>query len=74
MKLDQIGHVTKSGEIVGPRVLEHIIDVVLYLEVGTLLHSYFFGREVFSISNASSFKKISLDPPMRYAMTIAYYI
>lgn len=27
-----IGHVTKSGEIAGPRVLEHIVDVVLYLE------------------------------------------
>lgn len=32
----QIGHVTKSGEIAGPRVLEHIVDVVLYMEVGTL--------------------------------------
>ena len=29
-----IGHVTKSGDIAGPRVLEHIVDVVLYLEVG----------------------------------------
>ncbi|GFP86995.1 DNA repair protein rada homolog [Phtheirospermum japonicum] len=28
-----IGHVTKSGEIVGPRFLEHIMDVVLYMEV-----------------------------------------
>ncbi|KAI4330658.1 hypothetical protein MLD38_028925 [Melastoma candidum] len=27
-----IGHVTKSGEIAGPRMLEHIVDVVLYLE------------------------------------------
>ncbi|KAL5576896.1 hypothetical protein UlMin_018595 [Ulmus minor] len=27
-----IGHVSKSGEIAGPRVLEHIVDVVLYLE------------------------------------------
>ena len=26
------GHVTKSGDIAGPRVLEHIVDVVLYLE------------------------------------------
>jgi predicted ATP-dependent serine protease len=39
----QIGHVTKSGDIAGPRVLEHIVDVVLYLEVGTLLHLSFFG-------------------------------
>lgn len=28
-----VGHVTKSGDVAGPRVLEHIVDVVLYLEV-----------------------------------------
>ncbi|KAL8153322.1 hypothetical protein V2J09_011082 [Rumex salicifolius] len=27
-----IGHVNKSGEIAGPRVLEHIVDAVLYME------------------------------------------
>ena len=27
-----VGHVTKTGDIAGPRVLEHIIDVVCYLE------------------------------------------
>lgn len=27
-----IGHVTKGGEIAGPKYLEHIVDVVLYLE------------------------------------------
>jgi DNA repair protein RadA/Sms len=27
-----VGHVTKDGEIAGPRLLEHIVDVVLYLE------------------------------------------
>jgi len=27
-----IGHVTKGGAIAGPKVLEHIVDVVLYLE------------------------------------------
>lgn len=27
-----IGHVTKSGEIAGPRLLEHMVDVVLYFE------------------------------------------
>ncbi len=26
------GHVTKDGAIAGPRVLEHVVDVVLYLE------------------------------------------
>ncbi|MEE8346516.1 MAG: DNA repair protein RadA, partial [Dehalococcoidia bacterium] len=27
-----VGHVTKGGDIAGPRLLEHIVDVVLYLE------------------------------------------
>lgn len=27
-----IGHVTKDGNLAGPRVLEHMVDVVLYLE------------------------------------------
>ncbi|MGQ9674173.1 MAG: DNA repair protein RadA [Chloroflexota bacterium] len=34
-----VGHVTKDGEIAGPRVLEHIVDAVLYLE-GERFHSY----------------------------------
>ena len=34
-----IGHVTKDGSIAGPRVLEHIVDVVLYLE-GERFHTY----------------------------------
>lgn len=27
-----IGHVTKSGDLAGPRVLEHLVDTVLYFE------------------------------------------
>jgi DNA repair protein RadA/Sms len=27
-----IGHVTKDGQLAGPRVLEHMVDTVLYLE------------------------------------------
>ena len=34
-----VGHVTKDGSIAGPRVLEHIVDTVLYLE-GERYHSY----------------------------------
>lgn len=34
-----IGHVTKSGEIAGPRVLEHLVDTVLYFE-GDKQHQY----------------------------------
>lgn len=30
--LIMIGHVTKDGNIAGPRVVEHLVDVVLYLE------------------------------------------
>src|SRR5690606_28101437 len=34
-----IGHVTKDGTLAGPRVLEHIVDTVLYFEGDT--HSSF---------------------------------
>ncbi|CAK0785961.1 hypothetical protein CVIRNUC_009174 [Coccomyxa viridis] len=27
-----VGHVTKTGDIAGPRVLEHIVDTVMYME------------------------------------------
>ncbi len=34
-----VGHVTKEGAIAGPKVLEHIVDTVLYLE-GDRAHQY----------------------------------
>lgn len=34
-----VGHVTKEGAIAGPKVLEHMVDVVLYFE-GTSSQSY----------------------------------
>jgi DNA repair protein RadA/Sms len=40
-----IGHVTKTGAIAGPRVLEHIVDTVLYLE-GEQFHAYRLLRSV----------------------------
>ena len=40
-----VGHVTKTGNIAGPRVLEHIVDVVLYLE-GERFHAYRLLRSV----------------------------
>lgn len=40
-----IGHVTKSGEIAGPRVLEHIVDTVLEFE-GDRQHGYRLLRAV----------------------------
>lgn len=42
-----VGHVTKDGAIAGPRVLEHIVDTVLYFEGDT--HSNF--RLVRAIKN-----------------------
>ncbi len=40
-----IGHVTKEGQIAGPRVLEHIVDTVLYLE-GDRFQAYRLLRSV----------------------------
>jgi DNA repair protein RadA/Sms len=40
-----IGHVTKDGAIAGPRVLEHMVDTVLYFE-GDRGHSYRILRAV----------------------------
>lgn len=40
-----IGHVTKDGNIAGPRVLEHMVDTVLYLE-GERYFSYRMLRSV----------------------------
>lgn len=40
-----VGHVTKTGNIAGPRVLEHMVDTVLYLE-GERFHSYRLLRSV----------------------------
>lgn len=36
-----IGHVTKDGELAGPKLLEHLVDAVLYLE-GDKINSYRF--------------------------------
>lgn len=40
-----VGHVTKEGAIAGPRVLEHMVDAVLYLE-GERFHQYRILRAV----------------------------
>jgi DNA repair protein RadA/Sms len=40
-----VGHVTKAGSIAGPKVLEHIVDTVLYLE-GDRFHAYRLLRSV----------------------------
>jgi DNA repair protein RadA/Sms len=48
-----IGHVTKEGAIAGPRVLEHIVDTVLYLE-GEHFQSYRLLRSVKNRFGATS--------------------
>ncbi|HOF28148.1 MAG TPA: DNA repair protein RadA [Anaerolineaceae bacterium] len=48
-----IGHVTKEGTIAGPRVLEHIVDTVLYLE-GEHFQSYRLLRSVKNRFGATS--------------------
>lgn len=40
-----VGHVTKEGQIAGPRLLEHMVDTVLYFE-GDTHHSYRILRAV----------------------------
>ncbi len=40
-----VGHVTKSGAIAGPLVLQHVVDTVLYLE-GERFHTYRLLRSV----------------------------
>lgn len=48
-----IGHVTKKGSIAGPRVLEHIVDTVLYLE-GDRFQAYRLLRSVKNRFGATS--------------------
>lgn len=52
-----VGHVTKGGAIAGPKILEHMVDTVLYFE-GDLHHSYRILRTV---------KKIVLGRLMNWA-------
>ena len=48
-----VGHVTKEGSIAGPRVLEHIVDTVLYLG-GDPFHRYRLLRSVKNRFGATS--------------------
>ncbi len=53
MAIFLIGHVTKEGAIAGPRVLEHIVDTVLYLE-GDRFQTYRLLRSVKNRFGATS--------------------
>jgi DNA repair protein RadA/Sms len=48
-----VGHVTKEGAIAGPKVLEHIVDTVLYLE-GDAFHAFRLLRSVKNRFGATS--------------------
>ena len=48
-----IGHVTKEGTIAGPRVLEHVVDTVLYME-GDRFQAYRLLRSVKNRFGATS--------------------
>ncbi|MCB9253444.1 MAG: DNA repair protein RadA [Bdellovibrionaceae bacterium] len=40
-----VGHVTKEGAIAGPKILEHMVDVVLYFD-GNTVHSFRLLRSI----------------------------
>ncbi|MGH2442296.1 MAG: DNA repair protein RadA [Chloroflexota bacterium] len=40
-----VGHVTKEGNLAGPKVLEHLVDTVLYME-GDRFHAYRLLRSI----------------------------
>ena len=52
-----VGHVTKEGSIAGPKVLEHMVDTVLYFEGGTR----------FQPAGASGLQKTGSAPSTRSA-------
>lgn len=59
-----VGHVTKSGSIAGPKVVEHMVDTVLYLE-GDRFNSYRYRAtlQTFQMQDLSSMSRSILDQP-----------
>jgi DNA repair protein RadA/Sms len=51
MPVLMVGHVTKDGSIAGPRVLEHIVDVVLHFDGGSATSSASRLRFVRAVKN-----------------------
>lgn len=60
-----VGHVTKSGDVAGPRTVEHMVDCVLYLEGGTESH----GSMNIRVLRASKNRFGSSDEVGVYEMT-----
>jgi DNA repair protein RadA/Sms len=57
-----VGHVTKSGDIAGPRVLEHIVDTVLFVEADEAASSAGGGGGGGSDSNTTTAPSYSTAP------------
>ena len=55
-----VGHVTKSGDIAGPKVLEHIVDVVLYME-GEKHQSFRWGCHLHQSSESAQWFQLQLN-------------
>jgi DNA repair protein RadA/Sms len=71
-----IGHVTKEGAIAGPRVLEHIVDTVLYFE-GDRFSSYRLLRAVknrFGPTNEIGVFEMSAQGLIEVANPSAYFL
>ena len=49
-----VGHVTKEGVVAGPRVLEHMVDTVLYFEGGTAMLPTGYSGESRTVSVATN--------------------
>ncbi|EFJ22384.1 hypothetical protein SELMODRAFT_443265 [Selaginella moellendorffii] len=62
----KIGHVTKSGEIAGPRTLEHMVDVYLHLEGDRLLSQ----RLLRSLKNRFASTKEYRSACLRWSTTV----
>lgn len=60
-----VGHVTKEGSIAGPRVLEHMVDTVLYLE-GDAFQAFRLLRSVKNRFGATS--EVGVFEMMSYGM------
>lgn len=72
-----VGHVTKEGSIAGPRLLEHMVDTVLYFE-GERYHSYRLLRAVknrfgstneIGIFEMSGKGLVEVESPSKYLLT-----
>ncbi len=65
-----VGHVTKEGSIAGPRLLEHMVDAVLYFE-GERHHTYRILRAVINLITINVY--INIWKSLRKPIYIRFY-